>query len=165
MFVEVYGLIGDLQAAASVGLNGPLGMAVPAAVTFRRAERLVRTRGSCGPARVIEHVETIWRQPVDGIWAARGPKRHYIRMVGGVGSSRAGAERSSWTPPSTAGSSFATRSTLRCADMTGGVVPSSTHVAQRRQGGKHPPAFSRLTPILAACVISTAEVDVKRAVV
>jgi GH15 family glucan-1,4-alpha-glucosidase len=25
----------------------------------------------------IEHVETIWREPDDGIWEARGPKRHY----------------------------------------------------------------------------------------
>jgi GH15 family glucan-1,4-alpha-glucosidase len=26
---------------------------------------------------VIEHVETIWRRPDDGIWEARGPQRHY----------------------------------------------------------------------------------------
>jgi GH15 family glucan-1,4-alpha-glucosidase len=26
---------------------------------------------------VIEHVETIWRNPDDGIWEARGPQRHY----------------------------------------------------------------------------------------
>jgi GH15 family glucan-1,4-alpha-glucosidase len=26
---------------------------------------------------VIEHVETIWREPDDGIWEARGPQRHY----------------------------------------------------------------------------------------
>jgi GH15 family glucan-1,4-alpha-glucosidase len=26
---------------------------------------------------VIEHVETIWRQPDDGIWEARGPQRNY----------------------------------------------------------------------------------------
>ena len=26
---------------------------------------------------VVEHVETIWRQPDDGIWEARGPRRHY----------------------------------------------------------------------------------------
>ena len=25
----------------------------------------------------VEHVETIWRQPDDGIWEARGPQRHY----------------------------------------------------------------------------------------
>jgi GH15 family glucan-1,4-alpha-glucosidase len=27
--------------------------------------------------RVVEHVETIWRLPDDGIWEARGPQRHY----------------------------------------------------------------------------------------
>ncbi len=26
---------------------------------------------------IIEHVETIWREPDDGIWEARGPQRHY----------------------------------------------------------------------------------------
>jgi GH15 family glucan-1,4-alpha-glucosidase len=26
---------------------------------------------------VVEHVETIWRLPDDGIWEARGPQRHY----------------------------------------------------------------------------------------
>ena len=26
---------------------------------------------------IIEHVETIWRRPDDGIWEARGPQRHY----------------------------------------------------------------------------------------
>ena len=26
---------------------------------------------------IIEHVETIWRVPDDGIWEARGPQRHY----------------------------------------------------------------------------------------
>jgi GH15 family glucan-1,4-alpha-glucosidase len=26
---------------------------------------------------VIEYVETIWRQPDDGIWESRGPRRHY----------------------------------------------------------------------------------------
>jgi GH15 family glucan-1,4-alpha-glucosidase len=26
---------------------------------------------------VVEHVETIWRNPDDGIWEARGPQRHY----------------------------------------------------------------------------------------
>jgi GH15 family glucan-1,4-alpha-glucosidase len=27
--------------------------------------------------RVIEHVETIWREPDDGIWETRGPRRHF----------------------------------------------------------------------------------------
>jgi GH15 family glucan-1,4-alpha-glucosidase len=26
---------------------------------------------------IVEHVETIWRKPDDGIWEARGPQRHY----------------------------------------------------------------------------------------
>jgi GH15 family glucan-1,4-alpha-glucosidase len=26
---------------------------------------------------LIEHVETIWREPDDGIWESRGPRRHY----------------------------------------------------------------------------------------
>ncbi len=26
---------------------------------------------------VIEHIETIWRQPDDGIWETRGPRRHF----------------------------------------------------------------------------------------
>jgi len=26
---------------------------------------------------VIEHVETVWREPDDGIWEARGPQQHY----------------------------------------------------------------------------------------
>ena len=26
---------------------------------------------------VVEYVETIWREPDDGIWEARGPRRHY----------------------------------------------------------------------------------------
>ena len=30
-----------------------------------------------GVARVIQHVETIWRQPDDGIWETRGPRRHF----------------------------------------------------------------------------------------
>jgi GH15 family glucan-1,4-alpha-glucosidase len=27
--------------------------------------------------KIVEHVETIWRQPDDGIWESRGPRRHY----------------------------------------------------------------------------------------
>ena len=26
---------------------------------------------------IVDHVETIWREPDDGIWEARGPRRHY----------------------------------------------------------------------------------------
>jgi GH15 family glucan-1,4-alpha-glucosidase len=28
---------------------------------------------------VIEHVETVWRQPDDGIWETRGPRRHFTQ--------------------------------------------------------------------------------------
>jgi GH15 family glucan-1,4-alpha-glucosidase len=27
--------------------------------------------------KIVEHVETIWREPDDGIWESRGPRRHY----------------------------------------------------------------------------------------
>jgi GH15 family glucan-1,4-alpha-glucosidase len=27
----------------------------------------------------IEHVERVWREPDDGIWEARGPRRHYTQ--------------------------------------------------------------------------------------
>jgi GH15 family glucan-1,4-alpha-glucosidase len=28
--------------------------------------------------RLIEHLETVWRQPDDGIWEVRGPRRHFV---------------------------------------------------------------------------------------
>jgi GH15 family glucan-1,4-alpha-glucosidase len=28
---------------------------------------------------VVEHVETIWREPDDGIWETRGPRRHFVQ--------------------------------------------------------------------------------------
>jgi GH15 family glucan-1,4-alpha-glucosidase len=50
-----------------------------AAVMFIGAERLGRIDRGLWPRwrAIIEHVETIWRQPDDGIWEARGPQRHY----------------------------------------------------------------------------------------
>jgi GH15 family glucan-1,4-alpha-glucosidase len=50
-----------------------------AAVMFIGAERLGRIDRRLWPRwrAIIEHVETIWRQPDDGIWEARGPQRHY----------------------------------------------------------------------------------------
>jgi GH15 family glucan-1,4-alpha-glucosidase len=50
-----------------------------AAVMFIGAERLGRVEKRLWPRwrAVIEHVETIWRRPDDGIWEARGPQRHY----------------------------------------------------------------------------------------
>ena len=37
------------------------------------------SRSGCGRAgaRSIEYVESIWREPDDGIWESRGPRRHY----------------------------------------------------------------------------------------
>jgi len=50
-----------------------------AAVMFIGAERLGRIEPRYWPRwqAIIEHVETIWRKPDDGIWEARGPQRHY----------------------------------------------------------------------------------------
>src|SRR5215218_6604021 len=50
-----------------------------AAVMFLGAEMLGRIDKRLWPRwrTVIEHVETIWPQPDDGIWEARGPQRHY----------------------------------------------------------------------------------------
>lgn len=49
------------------------------AVMFMGVERLGRVDPRHWPRwrAVIEHVETIWRKPDDGIWEARGPQRHY----------------------------------------------------------------------------------------
>jgi GH15 family glucan-1,4-alpha-glucosidase len=48
-------------------------------VMFINAERLGRIERHLWPRwrGVIEYVETIWREPDDGIWEARGPQRHY----------------------------------------------------------------------------------------
>ncbi len=50
-----------------------------AAVVFIGAERLGMIDRRLWPRwrAIIEHVETIWRLPDDGIWEARGPQRHY----------------------------------------------------------------------------------------
>jgi GH15 family glucan-1,4-alpha-glucosidase len=49
------------------------------AVMFINAEQLGRIERRLWPRwrGFIEHVETIWREPDDGIWEARGPQRHY----------------------------------------------------------------------------------------
>ena len=49
------------------------------AVMFLGAELLGRIEKRLWPRwrTVIEHVETIWPKPDDGIWEARGPQRHY----------------------------------------------------------------------------------------
>jgi GH15 family glucan-1,4-alpha-glucosidase len=50
-----------------------------AGVLFIGAEALGRIERELWPRwrGIIEHVETIWREPDDGIWEARGPQRHY----------------------------------------------------------------------------------------
>jgi GH15 family glucan-1,4-alpha-glucosidase len=50
-----------------------------AAVMFIGAERLGRIEQRYWPRwrAIVEHVETIWHKPDDGIWEARGPQRHY----------------------------------------------------------------------------------------
>jgi GH15 family glucan-1,4-alpha-glucosidase len=46
---------------------------------FAAAMQLGRIQEGLWPrwSALIDHVETIWRQPDDGIWEARGPRRHY----------------------------------------------------------------------------------------
>jgi GH15 family glucan-1,4-alpha-glucosidase len=48
-------------------------------VAFRGAALLGRVEERLWPRwrQVVEHVETIWRQPDDGIWETRGPRRHF----------------------------------------------------------------------------------------
>ncbi len=50
-----------------------------AGVIFVGAEVLGRIDPRLWPRwrAIVEHVETIWRQPDDGIWEARGPQQHY----------------------------------------------------------------------------------------
>jgi GH15 family glucan-1,4-alpha-glucosidase len=50
-----------------------------AAVMFLGAELLGQIDRDYWPRwrAIVEHVETIWRNPDDGIWEARGPQRHY----------------------------------------------------------------------------------------
>ena len=50
-----------------------------AAVMYIGAELVGRIEPRLWPRwrSAIEHVETIWRQPDDGIWESRGPRQHY----------------------------------------------------------------------------------------
>jgi GH15 family glucan-1,4-alpha-glucosidase len=50
-----------------------------AAVMFLGVEVLGRIERRLWPRwrAAVEHLETIWRRPDDGIWEARGPQRHY----------------------------------------------------------------------------------------
>jgi GH15 family glucan-1,4-alpha-glucosidase len=46
---------------------------------YTAATRLGRVQDDYWPRwrAVVDHVETVWREPDDGIWEARGPRRHY----------------------------------------------------------------------------------------
>jgi GH15 family glucan-1,4-alpha-glucosidase len=48
-------------------------------VAFVAAMRLGEIRPERWPRwrALVEHVESVWREPDDGIWEARGPRRHY----------------------------------------------------------------------------------------
>jgi GH15 family glucan-1,4-alpha-glucosidase len=48
-------------------------------VAWIAAERLGRVEPRFLPRwlAMVQHVETIWQEPDDGIWEARGPRRHY----------------------------------------------------------------------------------------
>ena len=48
-------------------------------VAFIGAEALGRIEARLWPRwrTVVEHVETIWREPDDGIWETRGPRQHF----------------------------------------------------------------------------------------
>ena len=48
-------------------------------VAFRGTQVIGRIEKRFWPRwrTVVEHVETIWRQPDDGIWETRGPRRHF----------------------------------------------------------------------------------------
>jgi GH15 family glucan-1,4-alpha-glucosidase len=50
-----------------------------AGVMFMGAELLGRVEHRLWPRwrAAVEHVESIWRQPDDGIWESRGPRQHY----------------------------------------------------------------------------------------
>jgi GH15 family glucan-1,4-alpha-glucosidase len=50
-----------------------------AGVMFVGADVLGRIEARLWPRwrAAVEHVETIWRQPDDGIWESRGPRQHY----------------------------------------------------------------------------------------
>ncbi|HEX9481276.1 MAG TPA: glycoside hydrolase family 15 protein [Solirubrobacteraceae bacterium] len=41
------------------------------------AEQRIEARNWPRWRTVVEHVETVWREPDDGIWESRGPRRHY----------------------------------------------------------------------------------------
>ena len=69
--------------------------------------------------KLLEWLETGWREPDEGIWEVRGPRRHFThsKVMAWVAFDRAVAasRRSGSTARSTAGARCATRSTTRSA--------------------------------------------------
>ena len=95
---------------------------------------------------VVEHLETIWRRPDDGIWEARGPRQHftYSKVMAWVVFDRAVrvAERFGLEAPLERWKQPATRSTRRSARR---ATTRATHVhpvlrldGARRQRPQHP---------------------------
>ena len=72
---------------------------------------------------LVEQLEKVWREPDDGIWEARGPRRHFThsKVMAWVAFDRAVrlVERMAPTPSSSAGRGSATRSTPRSASRAG----------------------------------------------
>jgi GH15 family glucan-1,4-alpha-glucosidase len=58
--LDVYGEVADVVAVAAEHLGAP-----------------PSRRGAPRFGRFIEHVEKVWQEPDDGIWEARGPRRHF----------------------------------------------------------------------------------------
>jgi GH15 family glucan-1,4-alpha-glucosidase len=52
-----------------------IGVAFLGAIVLGRIEKRLWPRWRA----VVEHVETIWREPDDGIWETRGPRRHFTQ--------------------------------------------------------------------------------------
>jgi GH15 family glucan-1,4-alpha-glucosidase len=69
--------------------------------------------------KLIEHLETVWQMPDEGIWEVRGPRRHFThsKVMAWVAFDRAvkAVARLGRTGRSRAGRRPATRSTSRCA--------------------------------------------------
>jgi len=84
---------------------------------------------------LIDFLEEGWREPDDGIWEVRGPRRHFThsKVMAWVAVDAAIKTLEAWPEleaPSTSGERSATRSTPRCATKAGArssrPSPSST---------------------------------------
>ena len=103
---------------------------------------------------------TIWREPDDGIWEARGPQRHdtYSKFLA----------CSFWLVNALARNGRVEEARKLFERLIGlandlGLLAEEYDVARRRQVGNFPQAFSHLTLILAARAIATAEAKAEHA--